>query len=588
MYSFDSWLLFERVPRRIDLPNTAWTSVGFQGEIPVEKKVDLGCATALRRITAAWSDIGRKARPAEPGLRSTGVGVGKNRSSASARNHPVLISWLILSVLSGPVSVPAHAASIGTQIERLDRLERENRQLRKDVDALKAELAARRANGPPVENVGPPDTPQVSKAAAGSPGFATEIVKINSRFGYEILDPTTGINRKQRLILKRRKDGTLRPDTVHIQGAVAALANVQSSNRAGKFGYLMRHPTEKNQRGKTVSEATIHSAQLGLTGMLGDWITANVEILFDPEQSFGEGTNTDIRRNLLQVRRAYVLFGNPDRSPFYASIGKMAVPFGLGDTVNPFSASTVWHAFGGLANGATVGYADGRLAVSAMAVQGGAQFRAANTPVDGSAVPSRLNNFAVDASYLFGLSTDATLLFGASYLYGSAYCQDYPVQHFRPCRDNNPAFDIYGKLTVGNFTLKGEFARTLEEWPGTFNPEMPEFAASKVTSFDAGLRYRFTFDSGPLDISAEFSRFRAGPDGAPWERQDQIVFAAAWFPRPSVKLFGEYIRIDGYAPLNFISGGSIRDADGEVANDRTHSDRSARTDVLLLGVNAGF
>lgn len=495
-----------------------------------------------------------------------------------------------------PVSGPAAAqsASLENLTKRLERLELENRQLRREVDALKGILATRNAKIPPGaagklrETGKPPNDRKPRTTSNESSEQPAEFVRINPNFGYELLDPTTEINRKQRLVLKRKKDGTLRPDTVHVQGAVTAIASAQSSNRAGKFGYLMRHPTEKNQVGKSVSEAAIHSAQLGLTGMLGDWITANVEILFDPEQSFGEGTNTDIRRNRLQVRRAFVLFGNPDRSPFYASIGKMAVPFGLTDTVNPFTASTVWHAFGGLANGATVGYSDGRLGLSAMAVQGGAQFRAANTPVDGTAVPSRLNNFAVDASYNFDLGTSDALLLGGSYLHGSAYCQDYPVQHFLPCRSNNPAFDIYGKLTVGNFTLKGEFARTLDEWPGTFNPAIPQFAASKVTSFDAGMRYRLAFEDRPLDISAEFSRFQAGPDGAPWERQDQFVLGVAWFPRPSVKLFGEYIRIEGYVPLNFISGGSIKDANGEVVNDRTHSDRSARTDVLLLGVNAGF
>ncbi|MDE0030247.1 MAG: hypothetical protein OXU42_12700 [Deltaproteobacteria bacterium] len=80
--------------------------------------------------------------------------------------------------------------------------------------------------------------------------------------------------------------------------------------------------------------------------MLGDWISGHAVTLFDPEQSFGKGTNTDLERNQVQVRRAYVLFGNLDRTPFFASIGKMAVPFGLTDTVNPFTASTVWHAFG--------------------------------------------------------------------------------------------------------------------------------------------------------------------------------------------------------------------------------------------------
>ena len=135
----------------------------------------------------------------------------------------------------------------------------------------------------------------------------------------------------------------------------------------------------------------------------------------------------------------------------------------------------------------------------------------------------------------------------------------------------------------GDFTFKGEFARTTDEWPGTFNPDIPKFAASKVTSFDIGARYRYDSGAGPVDLSAEFSRFVAGLDGAPWEHQDQIVLGAAWFVRPSAKLFAEYIRVNGFAPLNFISGGM-----GEVMPDQTISDSSAHSDVIMVGVNVAF
>ena len=469
----------------------------------------------------------------------------------------------------------ANAQSLERLIERLDRLEQENRQLRREIDELKAVPTAGHKAW--------------TKSAGKTPeGQAAGYIRIDPDFGYEILDPTTGINHKQRLILDRKRDGTLAPDSVHVQGAVTAIANYQTSNRADKFGYLMRHPTAGNQVGKEVSEATIHSAQLGFTAMLGDWVTGHAVMLFDPEQSFGEGTNTDLERNQVQVRRAYVLFGNLDRSPFFASLGKMAVPFGLTDTVNPFTASTVWHAFGGLANGVTVGYASEGLNVSTMGIQGGSQFRAANAPVEGTNVPSRVNNFAVDANYAFRLGRHGEFLVGGSYLHGSAYCQDFPIAHFMPCQDNNPAFDAYVKLLHGDLTLKAEVARTIDEWPGTFNPGMPEFKASKVTSFDAGARYRLDLDHGHVDLSAEFSRFVAGADGAPWEKQDQFVVGTAWFVRPSVKLFAEYIRVHGFAPLNFMSGGSIRDEDGNVIPDRTISDVSARADVFLVGVNAAF
>ena len=489
----------------------------------------------------------------------------------------ILILGVVLAVALFVTTGTAHADTLEGVVERLERLEEENRRLREEIDALRAELAARK------------DTvPTAAASASATESTSAELVNLNSKLGYEILDPTTNINRKQRLILDRKKDGTLGSDELHLHGAITAIANYQSSNRDDKFGYLMRHPTATNQVGDTVSEATIHSAQVGLTGTLGNWITGYAEMLFDPEQSFGKGTNTDLERNQLQMRRAYVLFGDLERTPVYASLGKMAVPFGLTDTVNPFTASTVWHAFGGLANGVTAGYAGEDLSMSVMAIQGGAQFRAVNTPVEGTAVPSRVNNFSVDANYGFRLGPDSTLLVGGSYLRGTAYCQDYPVVHFEPCKDNNPAFDIYGRLVFGDLTFKGEFAKTTDEWPGTFNPDIPQFAASKVTSFDLGTKYRYVTSGGPVDFSAEFSRFVAGPDGAPWERQDQIVLGAAWFARPSAKLFAEYIRVNGYAPLNFISGGSIRDETGKVVNDRTHSDVSTRSDVLMVGVNVAF
>ena len=480
-------------------------------------------------------------------------------------------SALMLCALSSAVN----GETVESLSERVDRLEQENRQLRKEIEEMKAERTDRGDAGPEV----------VKKLREGeTAGF----IRIDPAYGYEILDSTTDINRKQRLILDRKRDGTLIPDSVQVEGAVTAVANYQTSNRADKFGYLMRHPTASNQVGNEVSEATIHSAQLGFTAMPSDWITGHAVMLFDPEQSFGKGTNTDLERNQVQVRRAYVLFGNLDRSPFFASLGKMTVPFGLTDTVNPFTASTVWHAFGGLANGATVGYAGEGLNLTAMAIQGGSQFRAANMPVKGTNVPSKVNNFALDLNYSFRLGGQGRLVAGGSYLQGSAYCQDYPVMHFMPCRDNNPAFDIYGKLVHGGLTLKGEFARTLDVWPGTFNPDMPQFEASRVTSFDIGAKYRLFGDPSPVDVSAEFSRFDAGPDGAPWERQDQFVVGAAWFVRPSAKLFAEYIRVEGFAPLNFISGGSIRDEDGGVMPDRTISDASTRSNVFLVGVSAGF
>ena len=498
------------------------------------------------------------------------------RRAAFRRKWMSIGSAALFSLAPFHASGAADDQSLQILMERLDRLERQNLELRKEIEAVKAKQA------PPS-----PPTP-VPEAVPSSEKPGAGIVRADGRFAYEILDPTNRINRKQRLLLDRKRDGTLTPDGVYLHGAITPVANYQVSNRADKFGYLMRHPTARNQIGKTVSEAAIHSVQLGITATLGDWVAGHAQALFDPEQSFGDGTNTSIDRNQVQMRQAWVVFGDLDRSPLYASLGKMAVPFGLTDTVSPFSASTVWHAYGGLANGAKFGYSQAGLDLAFMGIQGGAQFRSANMPVKGTAVPGLLNNFALDAHYELGLGRETSVLMGASYQLGSAYCQDYPVQHFEPCRDNNPAYAVFGKLDWGPFTLKGEFAKTMDVWPGTFNPDIPQFAASPVTAFDIGTKYRFGTGAGPLDVSVEFSRFVTGPAGAPWEKQDQTIVGAAWFAEPHVKLFTELVAISGYAPLNFISGGSIRDATGTVDHTRTHSNRAARSTVFSVGVNAAF
>jgi hypothetical protein len=62
-----------------------------------------------------------------------------------------------------------------------------------------------------------------------------------------------------------------------------------------------------------------------------------------------------------------------------------------------------------------------------------------------------------------------------------------------------------------------------------------------------------------------------------------LVFGFALKYGPNVKLFSELIRVEGYAPLNFLSGGNFP---GEPA--RTHSDASAESSIFMLGVNAAF
>lgn len=489
----------------------------------------------------------------------------------------------LFTIVSTPSSVMANDADLNKILERLERLEAENAALKNQVQVL-VEAKAHTETQMASEHTAHGDHQHaVSVEEEIERDSSDRLITFNPEFGYDFLDANTNINRKQQMILRARQDGSLAKNAVNVQGSVTAIANVQSSNEPNLFGYLMRHPTGNNQRGTTVSEATIHSTQLGFTATMGDWVSASAEFLYDPEQSFGAGTNTALTRNQVQARKAYVLLGNLDKSPFYASLGKQAIPFGLTDSVNPFTNSTVWHAFGGIANGGIVGYQGDSLNVSFMAVQGGAQFRSANVPVEGTSVPSKLNNYAVDANYTINLDSAANLLLGASYQRGSAYCQSFPITHFSPCEEENPAWDVYAQYQNEAWTVKSEIAKTTDEWAGTFNPSLPQFAASKVTSFDLGVQYRNQLFDLPVAYSAEFSRFEAGPSGAEWEKQDQLVLGLAMRLAPSVELFAEYIDVNGYAPLNFLSGGHIPGMPQIPV-----ADASADSEVYMLGVTASF
>ena len=460
-------------------------------------------------------------------------------------------------------------------LDRIEKLEQQNAALMKTVNALIAEKDLERLPADTAED------PTVKKTSQG-------LVGTNSSYAYKVLDPAEDVNRKLLIQLETRQKGEL--DTpVTLSGQVIAIANAQSSNRDDKFGYLMRNPTSANQIGDYVSEALIHSAQLAVTANINDWLTGYVELLYNPEQNFGSGTITDLDRNKIVARRAYLLAGDLDRWPVYAAIGKLDTPFGLNDTVSPFTNSTNWHSFAGLAYGAQVGYVKDGLLLRAMAIQGGAQFRAANTPVKGTNVPSRVNNFAVDANYTFEFGEADSLLFGASYEHGSPYCQNYPVFHFNPCDENNPAWATYGRLNFGELELLGEFAQTTEDWPGSAVPDptnpLSIYDAQKTRSWTLGGRYGFgpLLDGGDRNqfVSLEFSKFRAGDDGAPWERQDQFVLGYSRFLAENLNLFAEYIHVNGFAPLNFVSGGNFPDGS-------TWSDNDAKTDVIMVGAQTAF
>lgn len=497
-----------------------------------------------------------------------------------------------ICALALPAALCADAPSNEVLFEMLEATRKELSQLRERTLAAEAEAKEAKAA---LKALQQREIERTESEQQAHEAEHTNLVGINSAYSYATLDHTRRTNTKPLYQLRALRDGEL-DNRLTIGGNIHVLANYQKANRDSKFGWLMRHPTDKNQFGNEVSEAVVHSLSLQFTGQVTDWLTGYAELLYNPEQNFASGsTITGLPRNNVNMRRAYLLLGDLEASPWYGVIGKMDVPFGLNDTVSPFTNSTNWHSFAGLAYGAQVGYANDNWHLRAMALQGGAQFRNANTSVHDTAVPSKLNNFAFDANYTFQLDKGRSLLAGLSYQRGTAYCQDFNttttpqgVQHFGPCEENNPGAAGYLKYEGRKLTLLAEYAQTLDEWPGTHNPNPPlnQFEAAKNRTFTLGASYGMDLGlKNDVIFSSEFSRFIAGDDGSPWEKQDQWVFGAAYFPWPNLKLFAEYVHVDGWVPLNFLSGGNTFQGPNPSA---TWSDQESTTDVIAVGISAAF
>lgn len=412
----------------------------------------------------------------------------------------------------------------------------------------------------------------------------TPVLNLQSHFSYQMMEPIQNL-RKVNLFLDGRTAGYLKPKNLIIGASLIAIGDYQQSSHDSKFGYLMRHPTSNNQIGKEVLEAVVHSFQLSASGSINRWLGAYAELLYNPEQNFGQGTITDKDRNQVLMRKAFIVFGNLNDFPIYGALGKMDTPFGQTGSVSPFTNSSVWHAFGGLAYGAQIGFNRWNLDASIMAVQGGAQFRALNTPVgDTTNVPSMINNFVADINYEINWKEQLKVKMGGSYMHGSTYSTAFPVFHFDPAVIHNPAWTAYARMDLGKqLILKGSFVKTLKVWPGTYNPTPPLniYPASKVSSMDIGARYLlFPDQKYSYAISGEFSNFKAGPEGAPWERQNQIVAGFSVEIEQSSRLFLELFRTDGYVPLNWVSGSN---ANAPFPPGVTHS----QSDVVSHGVVVG-
>jgi len=393
---------------------------------------------------------------------------------------------------------------------------------------------------------------------------AQPMIGIDSDFTYAMIDQNNNVNQKPLFLLQNRQVGL--ESKLYLGLQARAIGFLIKTNQQDKFSYLMRFPPDFT--GDYGSELLINNVNIGLLANVSSWMALYSELNWDPARTFEgvdekitvqdptgaplvieRGRVVDATRQTVSLKQAYMLFGDLDKYSVYGYLGKFRTPFGLDDTVSPFSANMIFHYFNGLSHGAAVAVYKEGVHLTAALLQGGPQFRTVNSGNYGGDV----DNFAISASY-----ENEFVRIGGGVLGGTGYSSDFPIAHFAITGRRNPAWDGHLRLRFNPLTVSGEIVQTFKVWPGTAGtPTQPAnfFPASKVTAYALEAKVDVAEDTAvPSAISVSWSEGRQGASGSQWEFNRQLTIGFQAKVQSNIGVYFEFNHLQGFAPLQWMTG----------------------------------
>lgn len=370
-------------------------------------------------------------------------------------------------------------------------------------------------------------------------GHSSELpqVLLDSPFSSVMLDFQNRQSEKELNLLRSLPSGD-QPHVV-LGGQFRGSGLIATTNTADKFPYLGRFPTDF--AGRSASDLRILQANQSAAMRINHWSTAYAETLFSDVFSF-----PDFRQGSFQMRQAYLVFGDLNESPLYAFLGKKNVSFGDMGTLSPFTQAVTWHYFAPLGEGGGVGYSSDRMDLSFTLLNGSRGMRVVDSERRGI-----INNFAANIDLRLLEDDDLVLAVGAGYLHGTIYDQITP-EHLNASLTGprNPAWDVNGRLQLGDLRFALEYVQTDSPWPAT-NHVVSAFRAE----FSAALQKLGL----PLTTSVSWSSGKQGHSWDPFEFNNQLVVGLRHDVDEQMRLSIEYVRSSGFAPLINITTVSDRD-----------------------------
>ena len=423
-----------------------------------------------------------------------------------------------------------------------------------------------------------------SRPSAATPrGFAlTERIGVRTQPDHtrDMLDWQENTTSKTMVLLANRASGLLQDDSLYIGAGVRGGLFYQKTDRDGQFPILSRFPFFSNRTDDESGVFAIQNAALSFTSTFGDWTT----IYLQPEYS---ETEYPLEQDEFQLRKAFVVFGNLERSPFYAAFGRKTIDFGNFDSYNPFTHTEAQHYFWAVSDQPVLelGFYNDGWKVTGSAFSGGRQLRTAFADED-----NNIANYAFNAEKEFRLANGGAFTLGGGYLHDSIYRDNWTAHTFLGRRNGTPPANLiegrnsivtgFAEYNSPFLDAMVDYTTTLEPW-GAAIPQTPDGVplpqylidpTGSTTSFDnidfdqnlevitAQVRVKPELWGKPLSISAvgswgfigdEFET-QIGPnpgDEISWEENQQHVLGLEYPVSPYLDIGAEYVYNKGFIPF---------------------------------------
>lgn len=376
---------------------------------------------------------------------------------------------------------------------------------------------------------------QANSAENSVGGYLTDItqgaISTNLNYADVMFDRQEFVTNKPLQQLKFRQQGGVKDKKMYLSGRFIGSYMYERTDTDGKFPILSRLPNQ-HTIGDENYEFVTNEASFMVTATPTRWMTLSV---------VGEYTEVEYPgQEEFQYRKYWALFGDLDKSPFYAAFGRNTVAFGNYSSYAPVTHNHSPHYFWAQTDDPhlELGYADNGWHLAASWLPSGRGLRVVNTPDEDG-----WENFALSARKDLLFSDDIKAEIGGGYLYSTIY--DSTLAHHPPgfgAGDNtrNSAYNVHATLNYHDFDFNTEFTITEDQWPAT------DFRVAALTLQG---RYNHDLIDMPAIASLMLSHGRQGSSATEWEKMDQIVTGYQLALHPNVRIGAEYLYNRGFVPL---------------------------------------